>query len=95
MTQMRAGTPRSRSSSMPALIELSFTAGTQIRTTDLTIQIPSYYQCASEPRYYRVKTSLFNQILNTLLLKNMFTFEITRINCNFEAAIYAKCHDLC
>ena len=51
VTQTRAGTPLSRSSSMPAFIELYFTAGTRIRATDLIIQIPSYYQCASLPRY--------------------------------------------
>ena len=37
VTQMRTGTPRSSSSSMSALIELTFMADTWTRTTDITV----------------------------------------------------------
>ena len=42
VTQMRAGTPRSSSSSMPALIELTFTADARTQTTDITVKVPWY-----------------------------------------------------
>ena len=59
---------------MPALIELSFTADTQIRTTDLTIQIPSNYQCANEPQTRESKLNYLIKYCSILLL-NVFTFK--------------------